>query len=60
MAQTATKVLVEHDGFLNISVGTSRKSKMWRNKRVGWSQLAARLANTKRTAETQDRYNKMT
>ena len=60
MTQIATKVLVEHDGFLNISVGSSRKSKMWRNKRVGWSQLAARLANTKRTAETQSQYNKMT
>lgn len=59
MAERATKVLVEHDGIVTICTGSSRKTKIWKQKQVSWSQLVTRLANTTRTPETQAQYFKM-
>ena len=47
---------LQYDGPLTIAVGDSRKSVSWKNKDQPWSELAARLSITQRTAETEDEY----
>lgn len=53
------KVLAVHDGLLTISVGSSRRAKTWKKKTVRWSQLVAKLANTKRTEESAAQFRKL-
>lgn len=50
---------IDHDMQLDIAVGTSRKTKQWKNKRYSWSNILDRLANTTRTAETMAEYKAM-
>ncbi|MBQ9486357.1 MAG: hypothetical protein IJU91_00950 [Selenomonadaceae bacterium] len=47
---------IMHDGLLNISTGSSRKTKVWKQKQISWSALLQRLSTTKRTNETQAEY----
>jgi len=59
MANTAKKVVAGNDGLLTVCVGGSRRTKVWKKKVVRWSQLVAKLADTKRTPETQSQFFKM-
>ena len=59
MASAAKKVVAENDGLLTVCVGSSRKTKVWKKKTVRWSQLVAKLADTKRTPETQAQFFKL-
>lgn len=59
MVNTAKKVVCENDGLLTVCVGSSRKARTWKKKTVRWSQLVAKLADTKRTPETQAQFFKM-
>jgi putative DNA primase/helicase len=51
---------VSYDGELIISVGRSRYETAWKNKKIRWSELLARLASSVRTPETHAEYMKMT
>lgn len=53
------KISLKYDGLFAISVGSSRKSKLWKQKTISWSGLVSRLAITKRTAESQRDYLQM-
>ena len=52
-------IVITHDGLLTISTGSSRKTKVWKQKQVSWSKLVQRLSETKRTNETQAQYFKL-
>ena len=41
-----------HDAFVNIAVGLSATSKIWKNKKLLWSELVSKLSEATRTAET--------
>lgn len=43
-----------------ITVGRSRTDKIWKARSATWDDLAARLANVRRTPESASEYNKMT
>lgn len=49
-------ISVTHDELLTISTGSSRKTKIWKSKKISWSKFIQRLSNTKRTNETQAQY----
>ena len=54
MENTAKKTIsLQYDGLLVVSVGKNRKTRTWKRKTVRWSQVVTRLADTKRTSETQ-------
>lgn len=59
MADAIRKVVAEHDGLLTISIGNSRRAKVWKQKQIPWSTLIKRLGTTKRTSETQAEFLKM-
>jgi len=59
MAEAIKKVVASHDGLLAISTGSSRKTKVWKQKNIAWSELVRRLGTTKRTNETQAEFMKM-
>ena len=44
--------MIKHDGELDLAVGMSAKSKIWKNKKVRWSDLVSRLGEEHRTNET--------
>ena len=48
-----------HDKTLDIAVGTSRKTKTWKNKTMLWSELLDRLEQVTRTPETMAEYKAM-
>lgn len=50
---------IQHDGLLTICTGSSRKTKVWKQKRIAWSEFLKRLSITKRTPETQAEYFRM-
>lgn len=50
---------VKHDRALDIALGTSRKTKTWKNRTMLWSALLDRLATTTRTPETVAEYRAM-
>lgn len=54
-----SEIVVTHDGLLTICTGSSRKTKVWKQKQISWSQLIKRLSTTKRTNETQAQYFKL-
>lgn len=54
--QNQTKI--EYDGSFTIATGRSRKETTWKNREMLWSDLAKRLSNTTRTAETYEEYRK--
>lgn len=49
---------LEHDGTITIAVGKSRKETNWKNRQMLWSDLAKKLSQTIRTAETFEEYRK--
>ena len=50
---------VQHDKPLDIAIGNSRKTKIWKNKPTPWSELLDRLASVTRTSETAAEYRAM-
>ena len=59
MGNAIRKVVAEHDGLLTISTGSSRRSRVWKQKSVAWSALIKRLGTTTRTNEKQAQYFKL-
>ena len=51
---------MQYDGLLTIATGSSRRCTNWKNKRILWSDLAAKLSNVTRTQETQAEYPRIT
>ena len=49
---------IEYDGELSISEGTSRTTKIWKNKTIKWSDLLVMLSKPVETFETADEYQK--
>lgn len=47
---------MKHDGQLDIAVGMSAKSKIWKNKKYQWSELVQRLSEEHKTTETFKEY----
>ena len=47
---------INHDGELDIAVGMSARSKVWKNKKFTWSELVARLLEEHKTNETFKEY----
>lgn len=43
---------MKYDGQINIAIGMSAKSKIWKNKKMLWSDFAARLSEEHKTNET--------
>ena len=43
---------MKYDGQINIAIGMSAKSKIWKNKKMLWSDFAARLKEEHKTNET--------
>ena len=43
---------LKHDGHINIAVGLSAGSKYWKNTKLLWSELVAKLSEATKTAET--------
>lgn len=50
---------LEHDGKITYAFATSRKSTYWKNSEKTWGEFLNKLANTTRTKETIDEYNRM-
>ena len=50
---------VQHDKVLDVALGNSRKTKVWKNKTMRWSELLERLSQTSRTSETMAEYKSM-
>lgn len=50
---------IQYDKSLDIAFGNSRKTKVWKNKTVSWSELLDRFATTTRTSETLAEYKAM-
>ena len=48
-----------YDKTIDVALGNSRKTKTWKNKKMQWSELLDRLANTTRTPETVAEYKAM-
>lgn len=48
-----------HDRKITISTGASRLSKNWQPEELTWTEFAAKLANTVRTNEKQEDYQRM-
>ena len=51
--------LIKNDGMLSISTGASRFEKQWKNKKILWSELLARLEKSQATSETHAEYVKL-
>lgn len=52
-------MIVQNDKALDVAVGTSRKTKSWKNKTMLWSELLARMEGATRTPETVAEYKAM-
>ena len=50
---------VQHDKALNVALGSSRKTKKWKNRTLQWSELLEKLSETVRTPETLAEYRAM-
>lgn len=51
---------IQHDKALDIALGNSRKTKVWKNRPMQWSAILDRLAKVIRTSETMAEYKAMT
>ena len=51
---------VQYDKTLDIALGNSRKTKVWKNRPMQWSELLERMSKTVRTTETIAEYRAMT
>ena len=52
-------MITQYDRPLDVALGTTRKTKAWKNKSVKWSELLDRLSTTTRTPETVSEYKAM-
>lgn len=52
-------MVLEFDKLLDVAVGNSRKTKVWKNETLRWSEILDRLGNVTRTAETVAEYRAM-
>jgi len=43
---------MKHDGNLDMAVGMSAGSRVWKNRRYQWSELVQRLSEEHKTTET--------
>ena len=50
---------VQYDKALDVALGNSRKTKMWKNRPMQWSELLDRMSKTVRTQETIAEYRAM-
>ena len=50
---------IQHDKALDVAVGNSRKTKVWKNKTMQWSELLDRMEKETRTPETMAEYKAM-
>lgn len=50
---------IKHDGALDVALGNSRKTKVWKNKPMQWSALLSRMEQVTRTPETVAEYKGM-
>ena len=50
---------IKHDKALDVALGTTRKTKTWKNRPMQWSELLERLSQTTRTPETVAEYKAM-
>ena len=57
--QLPEQLSLRYDAQLAVSVGHSRYETDWKNRRMPWSQLAARLSRSQQTGETHAEYVKM-
>lgn len=46
-------IVLKYDGLLTICTGSSRMTKIWKQKKLAWSDFLKKLSVTKRTNETQ-------
>lgn len=53
------RLKLKYDGQINISTGRSRFDTTWKNKRMLWSGLVAKLREPKRTEETYSEYKEL-
>ena len=51
---------IQHNKNLDIALGNSRKTKVWKNRPMQWSELLDRMSKTVRTSETVAEYKAMT
>ena len=51
---------LNHNGPLQLAIGSSRFETRWKNRQMSWSQLVGKLATTSRTGETRAEYAAMT
>lgn len=47
---------MKYDGTIDLAIGASRRSKIWKNKKWKWSELAQRLSEENKTNETYKEY----
>ena len=59
IALDAENYAVQHDGELLMSLGKSRYETAWKNRRMLWSVLLARLSRSQETGETHAEYMKL-
>ena len=52
-------MIVQNDKTLDIALGNSRKTKVWKNRPMQWSELLDRMSKTVRTTETVAEYKAM-
>ena len=52
-------MIIQYDKALDVAVGNSRKTKVWKNKPMQWSELLTRMETVTRTPETVAEYTKM-
>ena len=43
---------LEYDGQINIAVGLSAESKIWKNTKIKWSEFVEKIAEERKTSET--------
>ena len=58
-AITGRAIKVENDGDLLLSTGASRFETSWKNRKMRWSTLLARLSRSQETGETHAEYMKL-
>ncbi len=46
------RLMVRHDGSLQVATGRSRMDKNWKNRAFTWGQILAKLKEPARTPET--------
>lgn len=49
-------MLLKYDGQIDLAVGMSARSKLWKNKKYQWSELVSKLSEAHKTTETFKEY----